>query len=190
MPQRWLGVRGSLSFKGLIFGASGLFNFLKYVKYREMSYLSNMILICKCQLPNRPGLSLTRGWGWGGGGNTDKPNHIPKNALRPHNPKPEAVQSQTSPKGLRPPARSSAIPNIPKGLRLPARSSAIPNMLSSSQSQTLNLTKTGSPKQCNPKPSSKRRPAEAVQSRTLNLKKTGCPKQFTPTERLILTWKV
>ena len=115
MPQRWLGVRGSLSFKGLIFGASGLFNFLKYVKYREMSYLSNMILICKCQLPNRPGLSLTRGWGWGGVIPTSRtispktpfvltipnpkqcnPKHLPKAFVL----QPEAVQFQTSPKAF------------------------------------------------------------------------------------------
>ena len=36
------------------------------------------------------------GGGGGGGVNNDKPNHIPKKTLRPHNPKPEAAQSQSS----------------------------------------------------------------------------------------------
>ena len=130
-----------------------------------------------------------------GGVITTSRNHIPQKTLRPHNPIPEAVQSQSSsssqsqtrssaipniPKGLRLPARSQCNPKHPQGLRLPARSSAFPNMPSSSQSQTLKLNKTGSPKQCNPELSSSRRPAETVQSQTLNLKKTGCPKQFKP----------
>ena len=85
-------------------------------------------------------------------------------ALRPHNPKPEAVQPQ----------------NIPNGLRLPARSSAIPNMPSSSQSQTLNLNKTGSPKQCNPEPSSSRRPAEAVQCETSNSRRPAARNSSSP----------
>ena len=65
-------------------------------------------------VPVKLALSATGGWGWGGG-NNDKPNHIPKKpfvltipnpkqcnpkALRPHNPKPEAVQSQTSSKAF------------------------------------------------------------------------------------------
>ena len=96
-------------------------------------------------------------------------------ALRPHNPKPEAVQSQSSfvptipnPKQCNPkhPQRPSSSspkqcnPKHPQGLRLPARSSAIPNTPKAFvQSQTLKLNKTGSPKQCNPELSSSRRPA-------------------------------
>ena len=123
---------------------------------------------------------LLWGGGWGGvGGNNDKPNHIPQKALRPHNPKPEAVQSQSSSSSPSQ-TRSNATPNIPNGLRLPARSSAIPNMPSSSQSQTLNLNKTGSPKQCNPEPSSSRRPAEAVQCETSNSRRPAARNSSSP----------